>query len=145
MPFILQDRVHLDPAKIQSHASGLLAAYAGASVIFSPVSGIIADRSSSRQLQFLAGLTSLLVATLLLFLGRTVAVLAVSRILQGISAAVVWTVGLSLVLDTVGPKNLGKTIGSVGQISNPKAELNYLTHLRRFLASFQLVNLFLLC
>ena len=41
------------------------------------------------------------------------AVLAVARVLQGISAAVVWTIGLALVLDTVGPENLGKTIGSV--------------------------------
>ena len=40
-------------------------------------------------------------------------VLIVARILQGISAAVVWTIGLALVLDTVGPDNLGKTIGSV--------------------------------
>ena len=36
-----------------------------------------------------------------------------ARVLQGVSAAVVWTVGLALVLDTVGPENLGKTIGSV--------------------------------
>jgi len=46
-------------------------------------------------------------------LGQTIAVLAVARVLQGISAAVVWTIGLALVLDTVGPDNLGKTIGSV--------------------------------
>ena len=116
LPFLLQDRLHLEPAQIQSHVSGLLAAYAGASVLFSPLAGIIADRGSSRQLPFLIGLTALLVATLLLLLGQTVAVLAVARVLQGISAAVVWTVGLALVLDTVGPDNLGKTIGSVGWV-----------------------------
>lgn len=49
----------------------------------------------------------------MLFLGQTVPVLIVARILQGISAAVVWTIGLALVLDTVGPENLGKAIGSV--------------------------------
>lgn len=113
LPFILADRVHLEPAQIQSHVSGLLAAYAGASFIFSLPAGIIADRASSRQLPFLVGLTALLISTLLLFLGQTVAVLAVARILQGISAAVVWTVGLALILDTVGQENLGKTMGSV--------------------------------
>lgn len=113
LPFLLRDRIHLEPAQIQSHVSGLLAAYAGASVLFSPPAGIIADRVSSRQLPFVLGLAALLVATLLLLLGQTVAVLALARILQGISAAVVWTVGLALVLDTVGPNNLGKTIGSV--------------------------------
>ena len=113
LPFILSDRIHLPPSAIQSHVSGLLAAYAGASVLFSPVAGIIADRLPTRQLPFLVGLTALLAATLLLFLGKVVWVLVVARVLQGVSAAVVWTIGLALVLDTVGPENLGKTIGSV--------------------------------
>ena len=113
LPFILQDRVNLPHDQIQVHVSSLLAAYAGASVLFSPPAGIIADRLPTRQLPFLVGLVALLLATLLLFLGQSVAVLTVARILQGVSAAVVWTIGLALVLDTVGPENLGKTIGSV--------------------------------
>lgn len=113
LPFILQDRVSLPQDQIQSHVSALLAAYAGASVLFSPPAGVIADRTSSRQTPFLIGLVALLGATLMLFLGQTVPVLVVARILQGTSAAVVWTIGLALVLDTVGPENLGKTIGSV--------------------------------
>lgn len=114
LPFILEDRVNLPHDQIQSHVSGLLAAYAGASVLFSPPAGIIADKLPTRQLPFLVGLTALLLATVLLFVGQSVAVLVIARILQGISAAVVWTIGLALVLDTVGPENLGKTIGSVG-------------------------------
>ena len=117
LPFILQDRVSLPQDQIQSHVSALLAAYAAASVVCSPIAGIIADRLSARQTPFLAGLLALLAATLILFLGQTVAVLAVARVLQGVSAAVVWTVGLALVLDTVGPENLGKTIGSVSHIA----------------------------
>ena len=113
LPFILRDRIQLQDDQIQSHVSALLAAYAGASVLFSLPAGIIADRLPTRQLPFLTGLTALLLATLLLFLGQNVAVLVVARVLQGISAAVVWTIGLALVLDTVGPANLGKTIGSV--------------------------------
>lgn len=113
LPFLLQDRVHLEPAQIQSHVSGLLATYAAASLIFSPPATLIADRGSSRQLPFLLGLMALLLATLLLLVGQTVAVLVVARVLQGISAAVVWTVGFVLVLDTVGPGNLGRTLGSV--------------------------------
>ena len=115
LPFILEDRVSLPHDKIQSHVSALLAAYAGAAVLFSLPAGVIADKLPPRQLPFLVGLTALLLATLLLFLGQNVPVLVVARILQGISAAVVWTIGLALVLDTVGPENLGKTIGSVGK------------------------------
>ena len=49
----------------------------------------------------------------MLLLGQTIPVLILARVLQGISAAVVWTIGLALVLDTVGPENLGKTVGSI--------------------------------
>ena len=113
LPFILRDRIGIPAAETQSHVSGLLAAYAGASVLFSPAAGVVADRLSARQLPFLVGLVALLAATLMLFLGQNMPVLVVARVLQGISAAVVWTIGLALVLDTVGPENLGKTIGSV--------------------------------
>lgn len=113
LPFMLQDRVGLPKDQVQSHVSGLLAAYAAASVVFSPIAGVLADRISTRQAPFLLGLTALLGATVLLFLGNTVPVLALARVLQGISAAFVWTIGLALCLETVGPENLGKTIGSI--------------------------------
>jgi MFS family permease len=113
LPFLLQDRLNVPSSQIQSHVSGLLAAYAGASVLFSIPAGWIADRSSARQTPFLAGLAALLAATVLLAFGRSVGVLVLARVLQGTSAAVVWTVGLAMVLDTVGPSDLGKVIGSI--------------------------------
>ena len=113
LPYVLQERVHIPKDQVQPHVSGLLAAYAGASVLFSPVAGYIADRTSSRQIPFLSGLAALFFATVLLYLGQTEGVLILARILQGLSAAIVWTIGLALCLDTVGPRNLGKTIGSV--------------------------------
>ncbi|KAK4494242.1 hypothetical protein PRZ48_014540 [Zasmidium cellare] len=125
LPYMLVDRVGLPQDQVQSHVSGLLAAYAAASVVFSPAAGIIADKVSTRQAPFLFGLASLLAATVLLFLGKTVPVLVVARILQGISAGFVWTIGLALCLETVGPENLGKTIGtifsfiSVGSLAAP--------------------------
>jgi MFS family permease len=113
LPFMLRDRVDLPEHKVQSYVSGLLAAYAGASVLSSVPAGWIADRTNARQTPFLAGLGALLGATIMLAFGKSIAVLVVARVLQGISAGVVWTVGLAMVLDTVGPENLGKVIGSV--------------------------------
>lgn len=113
LPFMLRDRVNLPEDQIQSYVSALLAAYAGASVCSSPPAGIIADRVPTRQAPFLVGLVALLAATLMLFLGQSIPVLILARVLQGVSGAVVWTIGLALLLDTVGPENLGKTIGSV--------------------------------
>lgn len=113
LPYLLQDRLGLPSDQVQSHVDGLLVAYAGASVLFSPVAGYLADKTSTRQAPFLLGLVTLMLATLLLFSGASVAVLTIARVLQGISAAFVWTIGLALCLETVGPENLGKTIGSV--------------------------------
>ncbi|KAK2611190.1 hypothetical protein N8I77_004557 [Diaporthe amygdali] len=113
LPYMLQDRVGLPDDQVQSNVDGLLAAYAGASVLFSPVAGYIADKTSTRQAPFLLGLLALMLATLLLFLGSNMPVLVVARLLQGISGGFVWTIGLALCLETVGPENLGKTIGSI--------------------------------
>ncbi|THX66267.1 MFS transporter-like protein [Aureobasidium pullulans] len=113
LPYMLQDRVGLPKDQIQSHVDALLAAYAGASVIFSPIAGVLADKTSTRQGPFLLGLVALLLATVLLFVGSNIPTLVVARILQGCSAAVVWTIGLALCIETVGKENLGKTIGSI--------------------------------
>ena len=113
LPFILTSRLHVPSSQVQSHVSALLAAYAGASVLFSPVAGLLADRVPSRRAPFLSGLVALLAATAMLGFGRALWVLVLARMFQGISAAVVWTVGLALVMDTVGTEKLGVTIGSV--------------------------------
>lgn len=113
LPYMLQDRVGLPHDKVQSHVDGLLAAYAGASLLSSPIAGLVADRTSTRQAPFLFGLAALMLSTVLLFLGSNVPVLIIARLLQGISAAFVWTIGMAMCLETVGPENLGKTIGSV--------------------------------
>lgn len=113
LPFILQDRVGVPHNEVQTYTSVLLACYAGASVIFSLPAGIIADKLPARQLPFLVGLVALLASTILLSFGQTIAVLAVARILQGMSAAVVWTIGMALIMDTVGSDKLGVTIGSI--------------------------------
>ncbi|KAI0381285.1 MFS transporter-like protein [Hypomontagnella monticulosa] len=113
LPFMLTNRLSIPEDEIQSYVSNLLAAYAGASVVSSIPAGWIADRTSSRQAPFLSGLAALLAATFMLAFGQSIAVLFVARILQGVSAAVVWTIGLAMILDTVGPENLGKVVGSI--------------------------------
>ncbi|MCJ1443716.1 MAG: hypothetical protein MMC23_004216 [Stictis urceolatum] len=118
IPFLLQERLDVPKSQQQTLTSGMLTAYAGASVLFSPIAGFIADRTSSRQLPFLLGLILLLLGCLGLYLGQSVPALILARILQGLSAAVVWTVGLALCLDTVGPGDLGKTIGTIFSITS---------------------------
>ncbi|KAK7511050.1 major facilitator superfamily domain-containing protein [Phyllosticta citriasiana] len=116
LPFMLEDRIHLREDQLQGPVSFLLAAYAGASVIGSPVTGVIADRWKTRRMPFLLGLTALLLSTILFAVGQTILALTAARALQGLSAAVVWVVGLALLVETVGSDNLGAVIGTIYSI-----------------------------
>ncbi|KAH7395100.1 major facilitator superfamily domain-containing protein [Phaeosphaeria sp. MPI-PUGE-AT-0046c] len=114
MPYILTNRIGLPTAQIQGSISNLLAAYAAASVAASPVAGIVADKMPyGRKLPFVLGLVMLALATVLLAIGETLAVLVLARVLQGASGGVVWTIGLAIVIETVGQENLGKTMGTI--------------------------------
>jgi MFS family permease len=113
VPFSLITRAHVDPSSVQSWISILLAVYGAALLVGSPLAGWYADWSSSRRLPLLGGLVTLTGATLMLCLARTVALLVVGRILQGLSASIVWTVGQALLVDTVGQKEIGQTLGWV--------------------------------
>ena len=112
IPFSLTSQVGVPEDRVQHWTAILLACYNAALVVGSPPAGFYADRTSSRRWPFILGLLALCAATLLLCLGKTIAVLVVGRILQGLSAAVVWSVGLALLVDTVG-KDVGYAIGYV--------------------------------
>lgn len=76
--------------------------------------GALADRIQNRRIPMLFGLILLAGSTVLLCLSSTIAMLLAGRILQGLSAALTWTVGLALVIDTVDPRHVGKATGWVG-------------------------------
>jgi MFS family permease len=113
LPFALSDRAGVSESSVQSWIAVLLAVYGAALLVVSPFAGWYADRSSSRRLPLLFGLVTLGGATVLLCLARTVALLVLGRLLQGFSAAMVWTVGQALLVDTVGQKEIGKMLGWV--------------------------------
>ena len=113
IPFALRTRVGTPDRDIQHQVSVLLAVYGASLLAGSPIAGLFSDRMPNRRLPLLLGLLALAGATLLLCLGTNMAMLLVGRILQGLSAAVVWTVGLALLADTVGHEGIGQAIGYV--------------------------------
>ena len=113
LPFALTDRAAIPAQDVQHWISVLLAVYGAALLALSPICGWFADKSSSRRLPLLFGLLALGGATILLCLGRSIAALVVGRLLQGFSAAVVWTVGLALLVDTVGQAGIGQAMGYI--------------------------------
>lgn len=101
IPFSLTVRVGLPEDQVQQWTAILLACYSAALFVGSPIAGFYADHSSSRRWPLLLGLLALAASTLLLCLGRTIWLLVVGRLLQGISAAIVWSVGCALLVDTM--------------------------------------------
>ena len=87
--------------------------YGAALLVAAPICGIIADRTSSRRAPLLAGLVVLGAATAMLCAGKSIGLLLAGRLLQGASAAVVWTVALALLSDTVGKEQSGQALGFV--------------------------------
>ncbi|KHJ34331.1 putative mfs transporter [Erysiphe necator] len=113
LPFILKSRLHFPHSEIQESISLLLAYYAGSSVLAALPEGYIADHLPTRRLPFLMGLMSLFISTFLLWLGQSWNILVLARIIQGISASMLWTVSLTLILDTVGSRRLGVALSSI--------------------------------
>lgn len=114
LPFALHDRAGVSQDPTQYWVSILLAVYGAALLVASPICGWISDRISMRRLPFLFGLVTVAGATLFLTLGQTLPLLIIGRLLQGISAAIVWTAGIALLVDTVGSqKDIGYALGFV--------------------------------
>jgi MFS family permease len=113
IPFALQDRVHVSHDDTQHWVSVLLSVYAAGLLVFAPICGILADWTTHRRGPFLAGLVLLTGSTLMLCFGKSIPILVVGRLLQGISASVVWVVALALMADTVSGEESGKAIGYV--------------------------------
>ncbi|KAH1393106.1 hypothetical protein KXW71_005360 [Aspergillus fumigatus] len=89
----------------QSWTSILLALYGAALLAASP------DRIESRRWPLLIGLVALGASTALLCVGTTLGLWIAGRLFQGVAAAVVWTVGLALLVDTIEKEALGEAMG----------------------------------
>ncbi|KAH8703850.1 putative MFS amine transporter [Talaromyces proteolyticus] len=113
IPFALRERAHVDEDRVQYWVSVLLAVYGAGLIVSSPICGFFSDRISARRWPLLLGLIALLGATIMLNVATSVPVYVIGRLLQGISAAVVWVVGLALLADTVPKEMLAQYIGYV--------------------------------
>lgn len=84
-------------------------------IVISPAAaGLFTDRMGSRRTPFLLCLVSLAGATALLAVGTNVGLWVAGRLLQGVSAGMLWVVCLALLTDTVGPAGIGQAVGVIG-------------------------------
>lgn len=114
VPFALHDRLDIAQDHVQLWTAILLAVYGAAALVASPFAGWVADNTKTRRAPLLAGLIVLLGSTMMLMLSKVVWLFVLGRLLQGFSTAVVWCVGLALVVDTVPPERLAEATGWIG-------------------------------
>ncbi|EFW99181.1 major facilitator superfamily transporter amine [Grosmannia clavigera kw1407] len=112
MPFALTARLGIAANRVQRWNAILFACYGIALFVGSPIVGMYADHTSSRRLPLLMGLVALAGATVMLCVGRSIGLFVAGRLMQGASAAVVWSVGLALLADTMGSR-MGLAMGSI--------------------------------
>ncbi|KAJ5492439.1 Major facilitator superfamily domain general substrate transporter [Penicillium expansum] len=111
LPFSLTFRSGVPEADVPFWTSMSLAVFGLSMVLGAPIAGLIVGKCERRQIPFLGGLSCAFGATLLFMLGVEPWVIIVARIFQGLSAGVVYTAGLTLLVDTIESHELGPWIG----------------------------------
>lgn len=108
IPFRLESLGFSHPSSFTGY---LLLAYAAGLVISTPPITWLSEHFHSRRTLLLIGLLSFVGAQVLFMLAPIYGALVVSRVIQGISSTIVWTVGSALLTDTVPEERIGQQFG----------------------------------
>lgn len=96
---------------VSSLASYLLLAYSAGILITTPVAAFFFHRYPYRRSPLLGGLVALTLGVILLMLARPFWCMVVARLLQGMSSAVVWNVGMAMICENVEERVVGRQLG----------------------------------
>ncbi|KAG1769646.1 major facilitator superfamily domain-containing protein [Suillus occidentalis] len=108
LPFQLE---RLSYHKVSSLTGWLLCAYSAGLVLSTIPIAMHSERYSTRRMPLILGLLALIASQVMFMEAPNYAVMAVARVLQGISSSMVWIVGLALLCDTTPEKKRWQTIG----------------------------------
>ncbi|OJJ48140.1 hypothetical protein ASPZODRAFT_130079 [Penicilliopsis zonata CBS 506.65] len=111
LPFVLVEQSGVPEEDVQKWSSWMLSIFGGATLLASPLCGWMADNLPSRRIPLLVGLSMQAGSTVLYSIHPDKYLMLAARGLQGLSAAVIFTVGLALLVDTVGHANIGRDAG----------------------------------
>lgn len=118
IPFAFTQQMGIEPDAVQSAVSKSLAVYSSGLIAGSVAFGYACDKMSNRRISMLIGLLTLIAATIILCVCKSIVVFMVGRAVQGISASVVWSVGLAVIADTAGPKQVAYFMSYPGVAMN---------------------------
>lgn len=106
VPFAFVDRMGVSENDLQSKVSAALAIYAVGQIVGAFVFGYISDKMKQRQTLMIGGLLIVIGSTLIMCLSKWLWLYYIGRFIQGVSAALVWTVGLAIVADSGNSDNI---------------------------------------
>ncbi|KAM0748071.1 MFS general substrate transporter [Meredithblackwellia eburnea MCA 4105] len=110
VPFRLQS---LGYSNVGAKTGWLVAAYAAGLIVSSPPIAYLGNRSKGRRIPLLIALGFMAGAVILFMETASFTAMIISRILQGISGTGIWTLGLSLITDSVPEERVGTVMGQV--------------------------------
>lgn len=139
IPYMLIERIQIDPANVQAITSALLANYALVCLISSPIVGHYADKTTDRKTPLLVALafeltsavtvagttnckllferchpTSNLAQILIMFLSCIlVVVLFIARTIGAVSGMMLWIIGYSTLAENIEKRHMGTASGVV--------------------------------
>ncbi|KAJ5781838.1 uncharacterized protein N7518_010321 [Penicillium psychrosexuale] len=122
---MLRDRLHVPPSQAQELTSAVLALHGTLAMVSGPIIGHFADKNQGRKTALLLSLGWCIVGTCMVAGARSVPILLLGRVLQGIAGSAVWIVGFATVADTVSPNRIGfamslmMSCANTGVISGP--------------------------
>ncbi|KAL8725566.1 MAG: hypothetical protein Q9166_007268 [cf. Caloplaca sp. 2 TL-2023] len=111
LPFTLVERSGVPPDMVQYWITILFVVFGASMVLGAPVAGWVTQHSSLRQVPLVIGLMAALAATLLFMLATPLYLLVLARCLQGVSAGVVYTTVLALLVESVERDEAGSWLG----------------------------------
>ncbi|KAH7914452.1 major facilitator superfamily domain-containing protein [Hygrophoropsis aurantiaca] len=96
---------------VSSLTGWLLCAYSAGLVLSTIPIAMFSERHSARRTPLILGLFTLLASQVMLMEAPNYAVMAIARVIQGLSSSMVWIVGLALLCDTTPERHVGRQLG----------------------------------
>ncbi|KHN97970.1 Major facilitator superfamily domain, general substrate transporter [Metarhizium album ARSEF 1941] len=125
LPYILQERNHVDPSDIQRLTYQILTLYGLVSLASSVFIGQLADLATTRKMPLVVALLVAIAGTLAVAAATDLSVIYIGRVLQSIGATAAWIVGVATLRDSVDAEHMGKAFGllysciSTGELLGP--------------------------
>jgi predicted MFS family arabinose efflux permease len=117
-PFLLQANKIASANKVQLYTSILTAAFPITDLITAPICAFYVDHYHNRRVTWFIGLVGIVVGNLLFGAGDSFSLLLASRLLQGAASAILYTVGLAVLVESVNKDGVGTYMGLAMSCNN---------------------------